>query len=89
MGGWFSREQWHSDVTFVSLGMVVLDELRFPGKAPLLDVIGGSGAYSTIINPTVYGILTCMRRYFRSTTFCDEWPIEYYWLPCFGWQRFS
>jgi hypothetical protein len=38
------------DVVFVSLGMVVLDELRFPGREPLYDIIGGSGAY---------GINTC------------------------------
>ncbi|PVH79485.1 hypothetical protein DL98DRAFT_549594 [Cadophora sp. DSE1049] len=31
---------------FVSFGKVVLDELRFPGKAPLFDVMGGSGAYA-------------------------------------------
>jgi len=77
------------DVMFVSLGMVILDELRFPGKAPLLDVMGGSGAYGTAFNLTVCRILTYMRRSFRSTTFCDEWSIEYYWLSCFGWQRFS
>ncbi|KAL2064560.1 hypothetical protein VTL71DRAFT_3697 [Oculimacula yallundae] len=35
-------------VDFVSLGMVVLDELRFPSKAPLLDVMGGSGTYATL-----------------------------------------
>jgi len=51
MSSWLSGEQQCSDVTFVSLGMVVLDELRYPGKAPLLDVMGGSGAYSTAINP--------------------------------------
>lgn len=28
--------------------MVVLDELRFPGRQPLIDVLGGSGAYSTL-----------------------------------------
>lgn len=30
---------------FVSLGMVVLDELRFPTRETLHDVVGGSGAY--------------------------------------------
>ncbi|KAH7378648.1 pfkB family kinase [Cadophora sp. MPI-SDFR-AT-0126] len=28
--------------------MVVLDELRFPGKKPLLDVMGGSASYGTL-----------------------------------------
>lgn len=45
MGGWFSRHQHDAAVDFVSFGMVVLDELRFPGKPPLLDIMGGSGAY--------------------------------------------
>ncbi|KAF2096536.1 pfkB family kinase [Rhizodiscina lignyota] len=35
-------------VLFVSLGMVVLDELRFPSSPPAKDVVGGSGAYSTL-----------------------------------------
>lgn len=33
-------------ITSVSLGMIVLDELRFPGREPLYDVPGGSGLYS-------------------------------------------
>ncbi|KAJ9157649.1 Carbohydrate/purine kinase [Pleurostoma richardsiae] len=33
---------------FVSLGMVVLDELRAPGRSPLYDVLGGSGAFSVL-----------------------------------------
>ncbi|KAF2498728.1 pfkB family kinase [Lophium mytilinum] len=33
---------------FTSLGMIVLDEIRFPGKAPISNVIGGSGAYTTL-----------------------------------------
>ncbi|KAF2807006.1 Ribokinase-like protein [Mytilinidion resinicola] len=33
---------------FTSLGMIVLDEIRFPGKAPMFNVIGGSGAYATL-----------------------------------------
>ncbi|KAL4791473.1 Ribokinase-like protein [Aspergillus venezuelensis] len=35
-------------ISFVSLGLVVLDEIRFPNKAPLRDVVGGSGAYATL-----------------------------------------
>jgi hypothetical protein len=38
-------------VTFVSLGMVVLDELRFPGKRPLSDVMGGSASYGIGLQP--------------------------------------
>ena len=30
---------------FVTLGMVVLDELHFPNQEPIKDIIGGSGAY--------------------------------------------
>ena len=33
---------------FVSLGMVVLDELRFPDRPSLYDVPGGSGAFSVL-----------------------------------------
>jgi len=33
------------DIKFLSLGMVVLDDLRFPDKAPLLNIMGGSGTY--------------------------------------------
>ena len=42
-----SAEKPHQ-ILFVSLGMVVIDELRFPGQQPLIDVLGGSGAYSTL-----------------------------------------
>lgn len=34
--------------SFVSLGMVVLDELRFPQAPTMRDVTGGSGAFSTL-----------------------------------------
>ena len=54
MGAWFSRQQSPSselDVTFVSLGMVVLDELRFPREKPLSDVMGGSASYSIGLQP--------------------------------------
>lgn len=34
--------------SFVSLGMVVLDELRFPHAPTMRDVTGGSGAFSTL-----------------------------------------
>ncbi|KAI1505070.1 Ribokinase-like protein [Biscogniauxia marginata] len=37
-----------TSTSFVSLGMVVLDELRLPNGAVLYDTIGGSGAYSTL-----------------------------------------
>lgn len=33
---------------FVSLGMVVLDEIRFPDGRVLRDVAGGSGFYSAL-----------------------------------------
>lgn len=34
-------------IIFVSLGMVVLDELHFPSKPTLLDVPGGSGLFGS------------------------------------------
>ena len=45
MAKWSSKEEVPSTISFLSLGMVVLDELHFPGKKPLTDIIGGSGAY--------------------------------------------
>ncbi|GIC90944.1 pfkB family carbohydrate kinase superfamily [Aspergillus udagawae] len=35
-------------ISFTSLGLVVLDEIRFPNQEPLIDVLGGSGAYATL-----------------------------------------
>ncbi|KAI0595973.1 Ribokinase-like protein [Biscogniauxia sp. FL1348] len=35
-------------IRFVSLGLVVLDELRLPSGTILYDIVGGSGAYSTL-----------------------------------------
>lgn len=42
--------------SFVSLGMVVLDELRFPHAATMHDVPGGSGAFSTLGARLVAGV---------------------------------
>ena len=36
----------HSNIRFTTLGVVVLDELRLPSQEPMVDVIGGSGAFS-------------------------------------------
>jgi hypothetical protein len=32
-------------ISFTSLGLLVLDEIRLPRQEPLTDVLGGSGAY--------------------------------------------
>ncbi|KAL4947514.1 putative PfkB family kinase [Aspergillus filifer] len=37
-----------NSISFVSLGLVVLDEICFSNKAPLRDVLGGSGAHATL-----------------------------------------
>ncbi len=37
------------EILFTSLGMVVLDEICFPSEGPLIDIIGGSGAYNIIL----------------------------------------
>lgn len=34
-----------ANICFTSLGLVVLDEIRFPNQTPLNDVLGGSGTY--------------------------------------------
>ncbi|KAF7134049.1 hypothetical protein CNMCM5793_005629 [Aspergillus hiratsukae] len=36
------------NISFTSLGLVVLDEIRFPNQKPLHDILGGSGAYATL-----------------------------------------
>ncbi|KAI2732466.1 hypothetical protein CBS147332_1605 [Penicillium roqueforti] len=36
------------DISFVSFGLVVLDEIRFANRKPLINVLGGSGAYATL-----------------------------------------
>ncbi|KAE8383132.1 putative PfkB family kinase [Aspergillus bertholletiae] len=36
------------DISFTSLGLVVLDEIRLPNAKPLTDILGGSGAYATL-----------------------------------------
>ncbi|BAE58987.1 unnamed protein product [Aspergillus oryzae RIB40] len=38
------------DISFTSLGLVVLDEIRLPHKNPLTDILGGSGAYGWMIH---------------------------------------
>ena len=38
-------------ISFMSLGLLVLDEIRFPNRKPLTDVLGGSGAYGLIPYP--------------------------------------
>lgn len=38
----------HGQIRFVSLGMVILDELHLPRGRVLHDVLGGSCAYSTV-----------------------------------------
>ena len=36
------------NIVGVSLGMVVIDEVRIPNKPPLRDLIGGSGSWATL-----------------------------------------
>lgn len=43
-----NHDNGHVPIRFVSLGMVILDELRLPGGRVLYDVLGGSCSYSTI-----------------------------------------
>ncbi|KAF4967562.1 hypothetical protein FSARC_4947 [Fusarium sarcochroum] len=43
-----SISQCSNDPVFVSLGMVVLDERRYPSREPLYDIPGGSGLYATL-----------------------------------------
>ncbi|KAJ5757520.1 uncharacterized protein N7511_006214 [Penicillium nucicola] len=36
------------NIFFTSFGLMVLDEIRFPNRKPLKNVLGGSGAYATL-----------------------------------------
>jgi hypothetical protein len=38
----------NKDISFASLGLVVLDEIRLPNQKPLTNVLGGSGAYGLL-----------------------------------------
>ena len=42
-----SQPVTESTLFSVSLGMVVIDEIRFPSRAPIIDVAGGSAVYGT------------------------------------------
>ena len=64
MGPGKSDEELRQTISFVSLGMVVLDELRFHGQRPLTDVVGGSGAY---------GMETRCCYYRSPHAYCDSW----------------
>ncbi|OTA69256.1 hypothetical protein K449DRAFT_460802, partial [Hypoxylon sp. EC38] len=48
MGQYLAKAIQGSDPAFVSFGMIVLDELRFPSNYTLYDVPGGSGMYATL-----------------------------------------
>ncbi|KAL5046911.1 hypothetical protein BDW71DRAFT_61623 [Aspergillus fruticulosus] len=51
MSPWLSDREAHDEeltISFTSLGLLVLDEIRFPGQQPLTDVLGGSGAYASL-----------------------------------------
>lgn len=47
MDNWISPLKAEPDVYSVSLGMVVIDEIRFPSRSPIFDVAGGSATYGT------------------------------------------
>ncbi|KAI1409695.1 Ribokinase-like protein [Hypoxylon sp. FL1857] len=48
MGHYLGKVPQDEDPVFVSLGMIVIDELRFPLSHTLYDVPGGSGLYATL-----------------------------------------
>ncbi|KAF2832401.1 putative PfkB family kinase [Ophiobolus disseminans] len=48
MTAWLSGKELNTSVEFVSLGMVVIDEIRLPSRPPIIDVAGGSGSFSTL-----------------------------------------
>ncbi len=42
-------------IAFTTFGMPVLDELHSPSEVPLMNIIGGSGTFSTIDSVCVLG----------------------------------
>lgn len=59
-------------ISFVSLGLVVLDEIRFPDQEPLINVVGGSGAY---------GWFPCGLWTFAGYIFATLTKYSYAWSP--------
>jgi hypothetical protein len=49
MGQYWSQLFSHGSPIFVSLGMIVLDEVHFPQDKSLYDVPGGSGLYGLAV----------------------------------------
>jgi len=45
----FSTPKLEPVILSVSLGMVVIDEIHQPSRAPIIDIAGGSGTYGTRI----------------------------------------
>ncbi|KAL8750759.1 MAG: hypothetical protein Q9199_006866 [Rusavskia elegans] len=58
-------------IKFASLGLVVLDEIRFPPKATQKDVVGGSGSYDKRFH-YVTPILGVKPEHFRGTPLLDS-----------------
>jgi hypothetical protein len=71
MGSYFSRiasapaSEEEQQCLFVTLGMIVQDEIHFPAQDPIKDVIGGSGAYC---KPQCYDLRAF---YFLNTDFAN------------------
>lgn len=42
-------------IAFTTFGMLILDELHFPSEESLINIIGGSGTFSTIDSVCVFG----------------------------------
>ena len=66
------QPETRQDILFTSLGVVVLDELLFFSQKRLVDIIGGSGAYSTIS----LIVLSCIRHNYHGDNESFQVPLE-------------
>ena len=41
--------QTQPEILFATLGTVVLDKIHFPSEEPLINIVGGSGAYGKML----------------------------------------
>lgn len=79
-----------SEVSFVSFGTAILDEIRFPGQKPLTNILGGSGAYGELLAifamHTIEGLLNLYNSNFRSKAVSALSKESFFGLADSCWQ---
>lgn len=79
-----------SEVSFVSFGTAILDEIRFPGQKPFTNILGGSGAYGELLAifamHTIEGLLNLYNSNFRSKAVSALSKESFFGLADSCWQ---